>query len=352
MALSVVWADDPHAAIAAVGRYAILVGTTLVGIAVIRRRDDALMVSYGFLAGAGATVAVGLLTGARFGGGRLAGAVGDPNELAAALVAALVLVPPLLVRAVKHGAHRTAALVACAGALVLTGLLLTGSRGGMLALLAVAAIAVFAGRHWRPWAVPVLVAGALAAVAIGTGGTLPGPMSHLTSTDTAGRTSLWTVAVRMVEANPLTGVGAGNFQTAAPRYVAQPGSIARTDIVLDVPRDAHNTYLQVVSEAGLPGLLALVAIEVLTIAGAVSAAGRFRDRGDRDMAFLAQAVALALVGAIAASMFISTEFDKQLWLLVAMCAGLWRVSTPVPEADPVRSALGAFSAGRLTEVPT
>ena len=98
-ALSVVWASDQTAALDVVSRVAQLIAITAVGIAVMRRRDDAATVGGAFVAGAAVAAGVGLLTGIGSQGGRLAGTVGDANELAVALVAALALVPPMLARA-------------------------------------------------------------------------------------------------------------------------------------------------------------------------------------------------------------------------------------------------------------
>jgi len=50
----------------------------------------------------------------------------------------------------------------------------------------------------------------------------------------------------MVEDQPLTGVGAGNFVVAFPRYAQ--GRVVRRQLI------AHNSYVSVAAETGLIGL--------------------------------------------------------------------------------------------------
>ena len=55
--------------------------------------------------------------------------------------------------------------------------------------------------------------------------------------------TIWQVAWRMVEDNPVRGVGAGNFANSSVHYVLQPGQAPRSDLIVDTPSVAHNTYL-------------------------------------------------------------------------------------------------------------
>ena len=57
----------------------------------------------------------------------------------------------------------------------------------------------------------------------------------------------WIATVHMIRANPWLGTGPGTFETAYPRYtIAYP------------TKNAHQSYLQIASETGVPALLALL----------------------------------------------------------------------------------------------
>jgi O-antigen ligase len=67
----------------------------------------------------------------------------------------------------------------------------------------------------------------------------------------AGRINAWRGVVGMILANPFTGTGLGTFGQAYPVF--------KTHGLLSVWQQAHNEYLQILSESGLPGFLILLA---------------------------------------------------------------------------------------------
>jgi putative inorganic carbon (hco3(-)) transporter len=134
-----------------------------------------------------------------------------------------------------------------------------------------------------------------------------------------GRTDLWTVAERMISDKPVTGVGAGNFRTSSIHYLlVEPGLIRRDDFIVERPQVAHNMYLNVAAELGLPGVLLFGALLLGCVACAFRAAGEFRRRGDPAMEACARAVVLALVGLLVADAFASDQLAKELWLLLGL----------------------------------
>ena len=83
------------------------------------------------------------------------------------------------------------------------------------------------------------------------------------------RLGLWRRTLAMYRAQPLFGVGPGNFQVYFPAY-AEPG--ARADGVMTakiVPRRAHEDLLERLAETGPLGLAALLAVYVVGLAIAV-----------------------------------------------------------------------------------
>ena len=126
----------------------------------------------------------------------------------------------------------------------------------------------------------------------------------------------------MVDANPIAGVGAGDFVTSSVDYLLRPGVIHRADFIVDNPKVAHNTYLQLLAELGVVGLVLFIAILASALGFAAKAARLFTRAGNGEMATLAQAILIATVGYLFAAFFDSREFSSDLWLLLSLAAAM------------------------------
>jgi O-antigen ligase len=122
----------------------------------------------------------------------------------------------------------------------------------------------------------------------------------------------------MWQANPILGVGSGNFINTAPYYVDQVGPLTRADLIVDVPHVAHNTYLELLDELGVPGLLAFLMIVIASIAAAIQAARIYERSGDTSFELLSRCVALAILAQLSGAFFITNYYEKLLWLLLAL----------------------------------
>jgi O-antigen ligase len=248
---------------------------------------------------------------------RLSGAAGNANEVASALVAATALAGALAASLRDQPALRLIAAIGvplCAYSLVLT-----VSRGGLVAFGASLLAAIALGGRWRG---RVIVITAIAVIGCVTYFAFFAPEAARNRVTTVeggtGRTDVWTVGWRMVEHDPWRGVGAGNFATSSVHYLLQPGSIKRDDFIVDTPKVAHNMYLEVLAEIGILGLVLFLSILGFSLSCVVRAARGFKLSGDRQLEILSRAVFVALVGILASDFFGSREFDKQLWLLLSL----------------------------------
>lgn len=180
----------------------------------------------------------------------------DPNDLGALF--ALFL--PLAIGASLRGrsVHRLASVVAAG--IILAALLKTGSRGGLLALGAASIVFVFAyrPRHvlivlfsclvvlpaaWR-FAPPVMQQRAASLFAL---------EDDYNTTSNSGRVYLWKRGVAFAIANPLVGLGAGTFEAAVGKDFEEQGAHGAW-------HTAHNTYVQVFAELGVPGGVILLVL--------------------------------------------------------------------------------------------
>jgi O-antigen ligase len=199
--------------------------------------------------------------------------------------------------------------------------LLTLSRGGLVALAVALVAAVIFGGRWRAFVAVMGVLVALSVVGFFVFVATPAQTERVTNVQAgggSGRTDLWTVGWRMVEAHPVRGVGAGNFQAESIHYLIEPGALHRTDLILDTQHVAHNTYLQVLSEMGIVALVPFMLILFFSLWCLLQAARLFGARGEEGMEMIARATLVGLCGILAADFFVSGQFSKQLWLLLGL----------------------------------
>ncbi len=142
-------------------------------------------------------------------------------------------------------------------ALMGVALLLSGSRGGLVAFFAQVVLLVIltirSRRHSNKLVVVALAAVLIAAI-VGGSFFVGGDTSLSRVTDTAGtkdittdRTHIWTVTLAVIANHLPFGAGLGAFGVAYTPYDTYSG--------LERVEQAHNDYLQVVSDAGIPGIL-------------------------------------------------------------------------------------------------
>lgn len=323
-AVSVVWAEDTGAAIDATTRYLPNAMLFLVVFAGVRTRTQLLWVVGSLVVGAVVAAVYGMVVGAPPDDpGRVS--IGNANETAASLVVGGTLAVALAFA--LRGKPVLRLLTAIAVPLCVFAVFLTLSRGGLVALGAslVAGI-VMAGR--RRGVVLGFAGAAVLATVLYFGVFAPAEARDriLELEGGTGRTDIWTVGWRMVEDQPLVGVGAGNFPVASIHYLLEPGALMRTDFIVDNPKVAHNTYLNVLAELGVVGFILFLAILAFPLWWAGRAVGFAAQAGDRQLEVLARAMVVVIVGLLAADFFGSRQYSKQLWLLLSLCPVLLEIS--------------------------
>ncbi len=345
-AVSAVWAEDTAAAIDATTRYLPNAMLFLIVFAGVRTREQLLWVVGSLVVGAVIAAVYGLVAGApQDDPGRVA--IGNANETAASLVVGGTLAAALAFA--LRGKPVLRLLTTLVVPLCVFAVFLTLSRGGLVALGAsLIAALVVAGRR-RGAVFGVVAAAVLAAVIyFGAFASVDARDRILELDGGTGRTDIWTVGWRMVEAQPLWGVGAGNFPVASIHYLLEPGALLRSDFIVDDPKVAHNTYLNVLAELGVVGLALFLAILAFPLWWAARAAGLAARAGDRQLEILALAIVVVLVGLLAADFFGSRQYSKQLWLLLSLCPVLLQIS----RAELAARREGASAAGRALSAPS
>jgi O-antigen ligase len=289
----------------------------------IRNPRHARWLVHGYIAGAVLSAVVGLVAPAPDpdAASRLSGGIGDPNELA------LVLVPGLaLAFFALRGARSTLErwwLAASATAMAFA-LLETGSRGGLIALGVAFTVALILGGRERTRVLTALLGFAALAVVYFAFAAPPELRSHVADFTTgggSGRTDLWAIARQVAADHPVLGVGIGNFEAVEAEYASRT-DLPSIELVIDEPHVVHNTYLELLAELGVVGFTCFIAL----VGGAVVLGWRavrsFARAGATDLELLARGVLVGLGGMLAASFFLSAEYEKQLWLLLGFAVAL------------------------------
>lgn len=241
-------------------------------------------------------------------------------------------------------------------------IILTQSRGGGLALSTVAILGWLRSRHkLRAIAGLALVTVFLLAIAPGNalkritdlGLSKHGETGARISTQA--RLDLLHAGLNMIRVHPITGIGMDRFKSVSLKYNPE----------LAAPKIAHDTYVQLAAEGGIPSLLIFLAIFALALQNF-----RFAETtgasADPALAQMGTAMRIALFGYMIAACFLSAQFIRMLWLCVFLSQSLREVTVaelaetkakpkpmPAPEPRKERTTAGyvAVRAGQRQEGP-
>ena len=177
------------------------------------------------------------------------GDVGDPNITAAGLLLPLSIAAFRLVERGRPPPRRL--MIGVAVVLIVGAILLTGSRGGILGIVVVAAVLLLADPAHRPRlrhvALAVLATGVLAV------GLAPEDLQErLQDSSSTGRTDIWQIGLSACPDYCLQGSGWATFGEVHARGLLE--SPERTGWVFGY--EPHNVWLQVLVQAGVLGFVA------------------------------------------------------------------------------------------------
>ncbi|WP_285401695.1 O-antigen ligase family protein [Luteibacter sp. ME-Dv--P-043b] len=238
-------------------------------------------------------------------GGRIqyVGIFNDPNDLGLLFAATL----PMAVFLGRRGGGILRLAWLAAAALLLYGILLTNSRGAMLAVLIVAGGYVWYRRG-------MAVAGVLGVLGLTVMKLLSSRMDELDAGEesAAGRVDAWYAGLEMFRDHPILGVGAGNF--------TEYNELT-----------AHNSFVLVIAETGFVGFVLWLAFVGYGFWMMLTIVRHVRPTGDdaattaawateRQMALT---LLLSLCGLFAAAFFLSRSYMIVMYLIAAMVAGYY-----------------------------
>ncbi len=275
---------------------------------------------------------------------QIGGNMFDPNDTAYVLVSFFPLCL-YFVRFDEGALKRLVAAVAICGAV--TTILLTGSRGGILAFGAVSLIVFLTRVAGVGKGTKILLVLVVAAAGLLVGDRID-VERYLTLTDLSsdynlsspgGRMELWQAAIALSFTNPLTGVGISCFPWA--HY------LARMDVgdTYRAYHAAHNSFLQVAAEVGLIGFAVYMLIIVrglLTFFRTSRMQSQPGSAETRQLGALSGCMLLGFVGLLVSGFFLTHGYSVFLTLYFGLAAVVARLHG----AQTVPAVRAAAEAGR------
>lgn len=140
------------------------------------------------------------------------------------------------------------------------------------------------------------------------------------------RARLWKIGVNMAIKNPIFGVGPLNFPYQIVEYGADVEPNLNELHYLG-GRAAHNTFIQVAAELGLPGLFCFMALIIIAYKNANSVQRKFTSiqrREDYWLQALPLAIKAALVAYCVSNFFLTTSVYPHVYILSALSFAIRR----------------------------
>lgn len=145
------------------------------------------------------------------------------------------------------------------------------------------------------------------------------PTANKEDENTISRMDAWKAGIRMMTLKPL-GVGVGNFGEGFVKY--------RAADAIDFPgkrRAAHNVFIQIGAETGVVGLIVFLLLIISTLKSLNRTKKnlmRQKNPGAKDIAYLADATLVSMIGFLICAFFLSQAYNWFLYYLAAFSAVL------------------------------
>ncbi len=247
------------------------------------------------------------------------GMLEDNNDFALAMVMNL---PLLYYLSFAEENKRFRRFLKAAVLLTTITIVLTGSRGGFLSM-SVVYFAIVMKSRYKQYAIPVAFAGGVLFLIF-----LPDRFKErLASIKTAskedasaiGRLKAWGVALEMIKAHPVLGVGFRNFTYQYRKYDPESDK--------SIVRVAHNSYLQIWAETGSFAFLFFLSAVVSTILlmRRLQRMNRTRD-GPAWVRHYAMMIEVSLYGYLMGAMFLNRGHFDMMYSLIGIAVALYPVA--------------------------
>ncbi len=265
---------------------------------------------------------------------------GNANRFAQIMI---VLLPLALFRFWGERSRWLQAFAVAASVLIVSGVLLTYSRGAFVTLMLLLVIMTFM-RYIRPHQILASVAGLIFLIAAvapgyfirmdtlrGVEGLFSQKASHKPDAVTRGRATEMLAAWNAFRDYPILGVGPGQYTPFYSQYYHR--NIDNALRYIPKTRRAHSLYPELAAETGVIGLVSFMAI-VLLIMYQLWQARRRLIQSRPDLANIATAFLLSIIAYLGTSVFTSFAYQRFYWLLLALAGAAIQIfHSEIPNRD-------------------
>ncbi|MDZ7697271.1 MAG: O-antigen ligase family protein [Deltaproteobacteria bacterium] len=290
----------------------------------------------------GAAMASSAILRAAVGGRIGGGATYDPNDLALILVTTL---PIGIMLGLSSSSFRSKILFLVGAAFNLIGIIATQSRGGFLGLLALGGFMLSVKLPGISKKKFILILSVLAMIF----GTYLGAEyeeriqtifdeSYSDVSAGSGRIGLWRQCLHIAKDHPILGVGPNAFSAAFGHYLETdkfPEELSR-DQLGGKWQTAHNSFLLVLDEMGLPGLLLFLAINIRSFRNfhrvkAISANHNLSS----NLSVQATTLQMALIGFLVCAFFLSQSYNMIIYQFCFLSGNMLRLTRSIKGSGDV-----------------
>jgi O-antigen ligase len=257
---------------------------------------------------------------------------------------------PLAFWLARHEVQRSWRRIATGCVLVMSGgVVLTQSRGGLIAAAAMVLLAAL--RSQRKFLNLALLSLASVAIILWSPSGLSRRFASIKFSGTARNgdeestrihVELVKAGINMIADHPLFGVGLEQFKAVAPEYNPELRRVTEGSFI------AHNTYVQIAAECGLPMLALYLALMVFALLNCRAV----RRSSNSALVDLAVAMEFGLLGYGITAASVTAEFIMPFWLIIFMSQNLREIALAAkvlplarsePATKPSRRLLSARS---------
>jgi O-antigen ligase len=201
---------------------------------------------------------------------------------------------------------------------MLLGSTVAASRGGLIALFA--SFLYLIARSRRPIRSLLVATALMIPLLVFLPSSLLQRFTHPSDSDRFGqeaRLIAWRSGARMIQAHPITGVGLHNFEAVILQYEDPAWSTRLTDY-RPIVTLAHNTYIELASEAGLPAVIVFLALILTTLRRLEHIRRRAQTAGRDHLAIIALGLQAGLLSFAVSAFFLTAWWQKMSWLLISL----------------------------------
>ncbi len=139
------------------------------------------------------------------------------------------------------------------------------------------------------------------------------------NTNLSGRTLWWSRARNIIADEPVTGIGIGAFYRVSPLYTPQLSSSLKQE-------NAHNYYLQLAAELGIPALLLFIGVLIFAFKAGFRALARSDSTGKGVVAGLLVGLGAYLITMLTGHPLLLSDQQFLFWSIIAFVTNAYHVS--------------------------